>query len=310
MASAQTLAKHFEAIVVSSDDAIFSKDRNTYITSWNPAAEELYGYTADEAVGRSVSILVPPERVGEEQTILDRILTGQRVDHYESERLTKDGRTVYVSLTISPIRDDDGNIVGAAVIARDVSARRRALERAGRLRDVTEQLSREIRPERAIQVLLDNAVPALGAEAGAVGLLDKEGTHLELAGSSGYSESAISRFSRMPLEADLPMTEVARTGEALWLTDSDELWERYPHLPGTGSDFSSLAIVPLVVGEKIRGAGSVSFNEAHEFAAEERAFMAATAAQAAHALERGRLFDAERRRLQQLAFIAEASQLL
>src|SRR5436190_7639224 len=159
MASAETLAKHFEAIVLSSDDAIISKDRHAYITSWNPAAEELYGYTADEALGEPVSILVPPDRAGEESRILDRILTGERVDHYEAERLTKDGRTVYVSLTVSPIRDYDENIVGASVIARDVSERRRALERAERLRDVTEQLSREIRPERAIEILLENAVP-------------------------------------------------------------------------------------------------------------------------------------------------------
>ena len=310
MASAETLARHFEAIVISSDDAILSKDRHAHITSWNPAAEALYGYTADEAVGKPVSILVPASRAGEEQRILDRILTGEKVDHYEAERVTKDGRTVYVSLTVSPILDHDGNIVGASVIARDITARRRALERADHLRDVTTQLSGEIRPERVIEVVLDNAVPALGANAGAIGLVDKGGRQVDLVGSTGYSEGGVSQFRTMPLDADLPLTEVIRTGEPLWLADSDELWARFPDLPGTGSEFSSLAIVPLAVSNEPFGALSASFTEPHEFDAEERAFMVATAAQAAHAFERGRLFESERRRLQQLAFIAEASELL
>jgi PAS domain S-box-containing protein len=310
MAAAPVTPGLYEAIVASSEDAILSKDVHGTITSWNQGAERLYGHTEAEAIGKPISILIPPRRAGEERQILDRIIHGERIQHYETERVTKDGRTVHVSLSISPIWDDTGRILGASVIARDVTEQRRALERAERLRDVTERLSREIRPERTVEVLLENAVPALGADAGAVAILDKDRTHLDLAGSAGYSDEGVSQFQRMPLEADLPMTDVARTGEALWLSNSDELWSHYPDLPGSGSAFSSLAIVPLAVGEERLGAVSVSFNEPHEFAPEERAFMIATAAQAAHALERGRLFDAERRRLQQLAFIAEASQLL
>jgi PAS domain S-box-containing protein len=301
---------HYEAIVASSEDAILSKDVHGTITSWNHGAERLYGHAESEAIGKPISILIPPNRAGEERRILDRIIHGERVQNYETERVTKDGRTVYVSLTVSPIRDETEAILGASVIARDVSETRRAMERAERLRDVTERLSREIRPERTVEVLLENAVPALGADAGAVAILDKDRTHLDLAGSAGYSDEGVSQFQRMPIEADLPMTEVARTGEAQWLSDSDELWSRYPDLPGSESAFASLAIVPLAVGQERLGAVSVSFDEPHEFAPEERAFMIATAAQAAHALERGRLFEAERRRLEQLAFIAEASQLL
>ena len=113
-----------DAIINSSDDAIYTKSRDAMITSWNPAAERLYGYTADEAIGRPVAMLVPPARAGEDVMVLARILTGERVDHYETERLTKDGRIVHISLTVSPLRDAEGTITGASAIARDISDRR------------------------------------------------------------------------------------------------------------------------------------------------------------------------------------------
>jgi len=112
------------AIVRSSDDAIYSKDRNAIITSWNPAAEKLYGYTAEEAIGRPISILIPGDRKGEEIDILERVLAGDRVDHYETVRVAKDGHRVDVSVSVSPVRDASGIIVEAAVIARDVSERK------------------------------------------------------------------------------------------------------------------------------------------------------------------------------------------
>ena len=301
---------HYEAIVASSNDAILTKDRNATITSWNPAAERLYGHRSAEAVGQPISILVPDDRRGEEIEILERILAGDKVDHYETERVTKDGHRVFVSLTVSPLRTETGEIVGASVIARDVTARRRAEERAARLQDVTTKLAREIHPERAVSVLLENALPALGAAAGAVAVLDRDTQELEIIGSAGYSQEGVDRFARMQLDADLPITEVARTGEALWLVDSDEIFSRYPALPGERSDFASLAIVPFTVGEEPFGAVSLSFSEPRVFPQDERAFMVAITTQAAHALERGRLFEAERTRLQQLAFIAEASELL
>ena len=112
------------AIVRSSDDAIYSKDRNAIITSWNPAAERLYGYTAAEAIGQPISILIPGDRKGEEIDILDRVLTGEPVDHYETVRVAKDGHLVEVSVSVSPVRDVEGTIVEAAVIARDISQRK------------------------------------------------------------------------------------------------------------------------------------------------------------------------------------------
>src|SRR5687767_12772430 len=95
------------AIVSSSEDAIFSKDPTGVLTSWNPGAEKLYGWSADEAIGRSVRIIIPSHRLGEENVILEQILAGNRVDHYETERITKDGRLLQVSVTISPVHGSD-----------------------------------------------------------------------------------------------------------------------------------------------------------------------------------------------------------
>src|SRR4249919_494689 len=94
---------HFQAIVEAADDAIYSKDRNLTITSWNPAATMLYGYSAEEAIGQPVSILIPNDHAGEERDILQRVLEGGHVNHYETERQRKDGSRVTVALTVSPI---------------------------------------------------------------------------------------------------------------------------------------------------------------------------------------------------------------
>ena len=120
-------SEHLAAIVRSSDDAILSKDRNAIVTSWNEAAERLYGYTSDEVVGQSVGIIIPPERQGEEFEIIAKVLAGERVEHYETERVRKDGRRVAVSLTASPIHGADGEIVGVSTQSRDLSITQRAL---------------------------------------------------------------------------------------------------------------------------------------------------------------------------------------
>jgi PAS domain S-box-containing protein len=117
------------AIVDSSDDAILSQDLNCVITSWNRGAERLFGYAAEEAVGKHADFLIPSDRHDEEPNILDRIRRGGRVDHYETIRQRKDGRRIDVSLTVSPIRDHRGVIVGASKIARDVTERTSAQER-------------------------------------------------------------------------------------------------------------------------------------------------------------------------------------
>jgi PAS domain S-box-containing protein len=113
------------AIVASSDDAIVSKDLNGVITSWNSGAERLFGYTAQQAVGQPITLLIPPERLDEETRILERIRRGEVVDHFETVRRRKDGTLLDVSVTVSPILDSQGTVVGASKIARDITERNR-----------------------------------------------------------------------------------------------------------------------------------------------------------------------------------------
>ena len=122
-------AQHYAAIVESSDDAILSKDLDGVITSWNGGAQRLFGYTAEEAVGRSVTIIIPADRHDEEPMILERVRRGERIEHYETVRQRKDGSLVDISLTVSPIKNEKGEIVGASKIARDITELKRARER-------------------------------------------------------------------------------------------------------------------------------------------------------------------------------------
>jgi PAS domain S-box-containing protein len=117
------------AIVESSEDAIVTKNLDSIITSWNRGAERLFGYTAEEAIGKPVTMLIPTERQNEEPIILARIRRGERVEHYETIRQRKDGSMVDISLTISPVRNPEGKIIGASKIARDITERRQAEER-------------------------------------------------------------------------------------------------------------------------------------------------------------------------------------
>ncbi|GHO49789.1 PAS domain S-box protein [Ktedonospora formicarum] len=119
----------YEAIITSSDDAIVSKTLEGIITSWNPAAESLFGYTAQEAIGQSILLLIPEELHFQEEEILTKLRRGERIEHFETVRQRKDGTRIEVSLSISPVKDRNGTIVGAAKIARDISERRQA-ERA------------------------------------------------------------------------------------------------------------------------------------------------------------------------------------
>jgi PAS domain S-box-containing protein len=137
------------AIIRSSDDAIVSKDLNGNITSWNPAAERMFGYTAAEAVGQNITMVIPDDRRSEETVVLSRIRSGQSVEHFQTVRRRKDGTLIYVSLTVSPVLATDGTIVGASKIARDISEQKRLaeeLERANRIKDdFLATLSHELR---------------------------------------------------------------------------------------------------------------------------------------------------------------------
>jgi PAS domain S-box-containing protein len=123
---AETASAQLAAIVESSSDAIISKDLNGIITSWNRGAQKLFGYAADEVIGMPVTILFPEDRLDEEERILECLRRGERIEHYDTVRRSKDGREIAVSLAASPIRDKAGKIIGASTIARDISERKRA----------------------------------------------------------------------------------------------------------------------------------------------------------------------------------------
>ncbi|HXF11244.1 MAG TPA: PAS domain S-box protein [Desulfuromonadaceae bacterium] len=135
--AAEKVLAHYAALVESSDDAIIGKTLTGQVTSWNRGAEQIFGYLSSEIVGRSITLLFPEERQNEEPEILARIQRGESVDHYETIRVRKDGRLIDVSVTVSPIRDADGSIIGASKVARDISERKK-LEK-----EITEISNRE-----------------------------------------------------------------------------------------------------------------------------------------------------------------------
>ncbi|MGE0281347.1 MAG: sensor histidine kinase [Rhizobiaceae bacterium] len=143
----QYVVERLAAIVESSYDAIISKDLNSVITTWNPAAQQLFGYTADEAIGRSILMLIPDHLRTEETDIIQRIKRGERVQSYETTRRRKDGSLVPVSLTVSPIRDRSGRIVGASKIARDNSV---AKESERRIKLLMREVNHRVKNQFAV----------------------------------------------------------------------------------------------------------------------------------------------------------------
>jgi PAS domain S-box-containing protein len=174
------------AIVESSDDAIISKTLDGIITSWNRGAERLFGYTAAEAVGQSVLILIPEDRKDEEQMILSRLRRGERIEHYETVRVAKGGRALDISLTISPIRDEHGNLLGASKVARDITAQKRAqreLEQAdARKNEFLALLAHELRnplgPIRHAAKILGARAPSPDEVKWATSIIDRQTEHM------------------------------------------------------------------------------------------------------------------------------------
>ena len=212
------------AIVASSDDAIVSKNLNGVITSWNKSAERIFGYTAEEAIGQHITLIISPERHGEEVDILSRLRRGERVDHFHTVRRRKDGSLLDVSLTISPVRDSSGRVVGASKVARDITAQKQA-ERA--LRE----------SEQRFRVITD-ASPTMVWMSGTDKLcyyfnkvwLDFVGRTLEQESGNGWAENVhaddlerclqiyVSNFdARRPFEMEYRMRHY--TGQYRWILD-------------------------------------------------------------------------------------------
>lgn len=153
-------ARRLVAIVEGSDDAIVSKDLNGIVTSWNRGAENIFGYTRDEMIGESITRIIPPDRLDEERSILDRLMRREKIDHYETVRRHKDGRLIDISLTLSPLIDDNDRLVGASKIARDITMQRRFHEqRELLLREMRHRIKNVIATINALagQTLLSTA---------------------------------------------------------------------------------------------------------------------------------------------------------
>ncbi len=162
------------AVIESSDDAIVTKDLNGIVTSWNSAAERMFGYTADEAIGRSIRRIIPAEFQGEEDVLLAKIRAGEKVDHFETIRQRKDGSRLSISLTVSPLRDEKGEIIGASKVARDITERTRLLiavhehaQDTEKLNEVGAAVVSTLERERIVQKVTDIATELTRAEFGA-----------------------------------------------------------------------------------------------------------------------------------------------
>lgn len=208
--SAEQSSMLLAAIVDSSDDAIISKNLDGMITSWNKSAERLFGYTADEVIGKSITILIPPDRLAEEPEIIRRLQRGERVDHFETIRRRKDGSLVNLSLTISPVRNAQGKVVGASKIARDITERKAAQEAIQRLNwQLTSDLSAMTRMQslstRLVQAqdfpvllaeIVDAGIEITHADMGHIQLCE-DGV-LQMAAHRGFDDSFLEYFAVVP----------------------------------------------------------------------------------------------------------------
>ena len=278
---------YLAAIVDSADDAIISKDLDGVIQSCNAAAERLFGYTSDELVGQPVRMLIPPERQSEEDDILARLRRGERVEHFETVRMTKDGRRIDVALTISPVRDDAGTIIGASKIARDITALKQAeAERVRLLREnaeVTETLNNvgaivasDLDRDKVVQAVTDAATELTTAEFGAFfyNVVNESGESYTLYTISGVPREAFSKFP-MPrntevFEPTFKGTGVVRSPD---ITKDPRYGHNAPHhgMPPGHLPVRSYLAVPVkgrsgdVIGGLFFGHPSVGrFTEHHE----------------------------------------------
>jgi len=223
----------FRALVESSDDAIISKDLQGTITSWNRAAERMFGYAAPEAIGRSIRMIIPADRQDEETAVLDRISRGETIEHYETIRCRKNGTCLPISLTVSPIRND-GLVVGASKIARDITDRKQAEAAADRerrhalfLSRMAEALAKSLDYEKTLASLAALAVPSI-ADWSAVDIVqhDAEIARLAVAHVDPAKIDLARQVRRRYENPNAPhsVTQVIRTGTPAIISDiTDEM---------------------------------------------------------------------------------------
>src|SRR5690349_5385568 len=211
--SPNQLQAQLAAIVASSDDAIVSKDLNGIVQSWNDAAERIFGYTAAEMIGQSITKLFPPERVTEEDHILSKIRRGERVNHFQSIRIRKDGRPIEVSVTISPITDEHGNVIGAAKVARDITETNRVAREREQLYELGKSMAAQKDMEALVQAITDAATKLSGAQFGAFfyNVVNEHSQSFMLYTLSGAERASFEKFP-MPRNTEVFAPTFSGTG--------------------------------------------------------------------------------------------------
>jgi len=301
-AEAERFRQHLAEVVRGTQDAVLSKDLDGIVTTWNPAAARLYGYTAEEAIGRHVSFLVPPDHKDEEKVILDRVKQGERLDTYETERIRADGARISVSLTVSPIRSPMRGLIGASVVARDITAevrRRRAQEflvAASRLLDSS------LDPEETARTIVSTAVPEL-AEICLIDFRRPDGWYGDTVAAGANSEMA-ARLERVRRQTPLdpsgehPVAQVLRLKQPMIWRDLkapdvvDKVSQSSEHLQlMRDAGYNSAAVVPLIA--RGRTLGALSFLHAHgdlRYDPGDLEFLSELGERAALALDNARLY--------------------
>ena len=230
---AEEIRLRYAAIVESSDDAIIAKDLDGVISAWNAAAERLFGYTEHEAIGQPITLIIPPDLYDEEHDILRRLRAGERVDHYETVRVTKAGERIDVSLTISPLRDPAGRIIGCSKIARDVtkakqaaaalrqSEQRLAREVAGAktLQSISTRLISESTPESLYAQILGAAMELMASDAASLQMLAADHTSLKLLAWTNFHPDSAAFWQRVAVGAGSTCSQALRDDERVVVAD-------------------------------------------------------------------------------------------
>lgn len=313
------LRARLAAVVESSDDAIISKTLEGIITTWNKGAERMFGYTAEEAVGKSILILIPAERSGEEAEILQKLRSGQRIEHYETVRLKKDGTPLNVSLSVSPMRDASGTIIGASKIARDITAQKQmeeALRDEGRILELLNKTGSLIASQLELQALVQSVTDAgtqlSGARFGAFfyNVTDQAGESLLLYTLSGAPREAFEKFG---LPRNTPIFETTFRGQGVLRSDDITLDPRYgkmpPHFgmpPGHLPVRSYLAVPVASRSGEVIGGLFFGHPETGIFSDRTERILVGLAAQAAVAIDNARLYEHVKRGAQEREHLLKA----
>jgi PAS domain S-box-containing protein len=304
----QPLYQHMAEVVRDSQDAVLSKDLEGIVTSWNPAAEQMYGYTAEEAIGAHVSFLVPADHKNEEMQILERVGAGERLETYETERIRKDGARINVSLTVSPIKRASGELIGASVIARDITAEMRTRKAETFLIAASRKLDASLDSIETARTIVGTAVPEL-AEICVIDFVRRDGMLGDsiVAGADPRAATWLEEIRRRaPLDPDSehPAAQVLRSGMPMsWrdLTDPGVI-EQVAQSPEhrrliEDAGYHSAAVVPLMARGRVIGV--LSFLHASSdmrYDPEDLAFLSELGDRAALALDNAQLFE-ERARI-------------